>query len=100
MISDWCAKCRKPVVYCLCLAVSAVGFAKVDPVVKPLPAHAVEVTLTATTSGTSEAGQIVVHNQVTGQRIVAMWPDQRGQAIFPPMPVLPLSSSGDVNSWD
>lgn len=102
MISWYCcAKCKKPVVYCLCLAVSVVGFAKVDPLVKPLPAHAMEVTLmAATTSATSQAGQIAVHNQVTGQRIVAVWPDQRGQAIVPPIPVLPVSSSGDVNSWD
>jgi len=53
--------------------------------VKPLPAHAVEITLTATTTGaTGPAGQTVIHNQVTGQRIVATWLGQGGQAIFGP----------------
>ena len=94
MIRNLCAKCRKPFLFCLCAAVSVVGYSKIDPHVKPLPAHAVEATMATAGGPTGAAGQNVAYDQVTGRRIVATWPDQRGQAIFgPTAATAPFSTS-------
>jgi hypothetical protein len=91
--SNFCKKCGKPFTVCLCLTVAGVGFAKVDPLAKQPPAHALGAVLTAGATGTvGPVSQMVVHDQVTGQRITALLPNQRAQ------PALgPTGTAG--NSW-
>jgi hypothetical protein len=84
-IRTFCQNCGKPFMVCLCCTVAGIGFAKVDPLAKQLPARAHQTALTALATGTAGPGaHLVVHNEVTGQRITAMWPDQRGQPALGP----------------
>src|SRR5262252_6250462 len=79
MLTNFCPKCWKALCVCL-VGASIVGslgsLLKADPQAKLLPAHAVGSVLTAGTTGTAGPAvqMYVVHDQITGQRYVGVWP--------------------------
>jgi len=84
MLSYFYPKSWKFKVVCLGLfgasIVGSVGsLLKGDLQVTTVPAHAVDSLLTAGMTGTagSATHMLAVHDQITGQRYVAVWPDQR-----------------------
>jgi hypothetical protein len=82
VLRDFCAKCKKwGCVGLGALAVSAGIWGQMhDRDVKPPPAQPVDsILLSTATTGVSATAAFTVVNQVTSERYVGEWPDQRRQ---------------------
>jgi hypothetical protein len=82
MLTNFCRKCMKALCVCVATA-SIVGSLPADAQTVQLSDHAVGSILTTGVTGT--AGQTyVVHDQITDQEYVGVWPDQRPRVVLGP----------------